>query len=197
MIDDLAQEGVIAVALLLEIAPLGDVFHGGDPAAVRQRLADGQEGASVLALHDAVGDLTARDVSHDEGAERIDVAVERSVVLAMLHQVAEMAARLHDVGRQVVHVDVAPVEGDDARRGVERHQSLDHVVQGGVELGFVPLPAAAALRWLCRVICRIIRNRISAITAAASVAAMIRNRVCSRQSASAAATVLVATTTPE
>ena len=67
----------------------------------------------------------------------------------MLHQVAEMTARLHDVGRQIVHVDVTAVEGDDARRGIERHQALDHVVQGGVEpapfrfqppLGFAALP---------------------------------------------------------
>ncbi len=65
VIDDLAQEGVVAVALLLEIAPLGDVFHGGDPAAVRQRLADRHEGAPVRALHDAVIDPAARDVSHD------------------------------------------------------------------------------------------------------------------------------------
>ena len=97
VIDDLAQEGVVAVALLLEVAPLGDVFHGGDPAAVRQRLADGHEGASVRALHDAVIDLAARDVSHDGGTELVDVAVEGSAVLAVLHQVAEMAARLHDV----------------------------------------------------------------------------------------------------
>ena len=93
-------------------------------------------------------DLAARDVSHDGGAELIDVAVERSAVLAMLHQVAEMAARLHDVGRQVVHVDVAPVEGDDARRGVERHQALDHVVQRGVEpapFRFQPLLRLAVL----------------------------------------------------
>jgi len=43
---------------------------------------------------------------------------------------------------------------------------------------------------LCRVIWRMIRNRVRAMTAADSVAAMTRNRVCSRQSSSAAVVVL-------
>ena len=34
VIDDLAQESVVAVALLLEIAPLGDILDGCDPAAL-------------------------------------------------------------------------------------------------------------------------------------------------------------------
>ena len=50
VIDDLAQEGVVAVALLLEAAAFGDVLHRGDPAAIRQRLADRHEGAPVRAL---------------------------------------------------------------------------------------------------------------------------------------------------
>ena len=133
MIDDLAQEGVVAVALLLEIAPLGDVFHGGDPAAVRQRLSHGQERAPVGTLDDAVARLLATDVPHHRVTELVDVAIERAAVLAMLHQVAQMTARLHHVGRQIVHVDVALVEGDEACRGVERRQALDHVVERRIE----------------------------------------------------------------
>jgi hypothetical protein len=47
-----------------------------------------------------------------------------------------------------VHFDIAPVEGDEARRGVERHQALDHVVQGGIEpaaFRFQPLLRLAVL----------------------------------------------------
>ncbi|MEH2619087.1 hypothetical protein V1285_004033 [Bradyrhizobium sp. AZCC 1620] len=62
VIDDLAQEGVIAVALLLEIASLGDIFHGGNPAAIRQRLSHRQECAAVGALDDTVARLAALDV---------------------------------------------------------------------------------------------------------------------------------------
>jgi hypothetical protein len=47
----------------------------------------------------------------------------------------------------------------------------------------------------CRLICRTIRNRMTAITDADSVAATIRNLVCACQSARADSTLLVATTT--
>ena len=134
VIDDLAQERLVPVAFLFELAAIGNVFHRRDPAAMCQWLADRQEGTPVGALHGAVVDLAARDAPHDGGAERVDVAGERTGVLAMLHQVAEMRARFHDVGRQTVHVDVAPVESDDVAGGVVEHQALDHVVQRGIEL---------------------------------------------------------------
>ncbi|MEH2524686.1 hypothetical protein V1288_002595 [Bradyrhizobium sp. AZCC 2176] len=47
-----------------------------------------------------------------------------------------------------MHVDIAPVEGDEPRRCVERHQSLDHVVERGIEpapFRFQPLLCLAAL----------------------------------------------------
>ena len=47
----------------------------------------------------------------------------------------------------------------------------------------------------CRVICRMITNRMKAITSADRAAATTMNLVCARQSASAAETVMVATTT--
>ncbi len=136
VIDDLAQEGIVAVALLLELAALRDVFDRGDPAAMRQRLADGQKGMSVRTQHRAVIDLAACDIPQNSRTEFIDVAVEGSRVLAVLYQIVEMAARLHDIRRQVEHVDVALVDRDDAPGGVVHHQPLDHVVQRGVE----PMP---------------------------------------------------------
>jgi hypothetical protein len=194
VVDDLAQKGKIAVAFLLEVAPLGDVLDGGDPSALGQRPADRDEPTAVRALHDRAIDPALRDVVHDGGAEFVDVAVEEPALLAMLDQVAEMAARLRDVGRQLIHVEVAPVEGDDARGRVVQHQALDHVVERGVE----PAPLGFQRCWdsrFCRLIWRMIRNRISPTTEAASRAAVTRKRVCARQSDSAAAIVLVATTT--
>ena len=149
VIDDLAQEGVVAVAFLLELAAFGDVLDGGDPAALRQRLADGQESPPVRALHDAVIDLAAGDVVQNRRAEFIDVAVEGSGVLAMLDQVAQMAARLHDLRRQIEHVDIAPVEGDDARGGVIHAPApwtmLFSAVSSRCRLRFQPLLRVAAL----------------------------------------------------
>jgi hypothetical protein len=63
-----------------------------------------------------------------------NVAVEGSRVLAMLDKVVIVHARLHYIGRQVVHVDVALVEGDDAGRGVIQHKALRHIVERGVDL---------------------------------------------------------------
>ena len=145
MIDDLAQEGLVAVAFLFELAAFGDVFHRGDPAAMGQRPADRQEGTPVGALHAALIDPAACDVSHDSGTEFVDVSGEGPGVLAMLHQVAQLRARLHDLGRQPVHVDVAPVESDDASRRIVHHQTLDHVVQRSVELA--PLRLQPLLRF--------------------------------------------------
>jgi len=149
VIDDLVQERIIAIAFLFEVAAFRDVFHRGDPAAMRQRLAGRQIGAPVRALHGRAIDPPLCDVTHDGGTKFVHVAVKRPGILAVLHQFLEMTARFHDFRRQLVHVDVAPVEGDDARGGVIQHQALDHVVQRGVELaplrlqsllGFTALP---------------------------------------------------------
>ena len=133
VVDDLAQECGVAVALLFDMPTLRDVFDRGDPSALRQRLVDDLKRASVGTFHDAAGDLSGSDVLHDGGAEFQDVAVERSGILAMLDQVEEVTPRLHDLGRQIVHVEVALVGGDDPCGGVIQHETLRHVVQRGVE----------------------------------------------------------------
>src|SRR5262249_58184878 len=104
-----------------------EVGEGGDPAAVRQRLVDNVIGAAA-GLHDGAGDLALRDVAHDRVAEGAYVAVIRSGVLAVLDQVVIVQARLHHLRRQIVHVDVTLVEGDDAGRGGGPHKPLPHFV---------------------------------------------------------------------
>ena len=110
-----------------------DVFDRRDPSALRQRLVDDLKRTPVRAFHHGVGDFSRRDVAQDVRTEFLDVAVERSGVLAMLDQVVEVAARLHDVCRQIVHIEIALVGGDDACRRVIQHEALRHVVQGGIE----------------------------------------------------------------
>ena len=90
--------------------------------------------------------------------------------LAMLHQVAEVAARLDDVGRQAEHVDVAPVAGDDARRCVIQHQALRSCCSGRCRAAAFSASSRCCASRFCRLICRMIRNRISAITSADSMA---------------------------
>ena len=55
------------------------------------------------------------------------------VCLSMRDHVAETAARLHDLGRQAVHVDIALVADHEPLRRIEQQQALRHVVDGGVE----------------------------------------------------------------
>ena len=66
----------------------------------------------------------------------------------MLDQVEEAASRLYDLCRQVIHVDVALVAGDDACGCVVQHEALRHIVQRGIEpllLRFEPLLRFQAL----------------------------------------------------
>ena len=63
VIDDLAQEGVVAVALLLEIAPLGDILDGGDPSALRRAAVLTIWNARPSAIDSSCGDLAFGDVA--------------------------------------------------------------------------------------------------------------------------------------
>ena len=71
----------------------------------------------------------------------VDVADERSGFLAVRDHLAEAAARLHDLRRQAVHLDIALVADDEPLRRIEQQQALRHVVDGGIEtLLFQPQP---------------------------------------------------------
>jgi hypothetical protein len=144
VIDDLAQECVVPIALLFQPAALGDVLDGGDPPAVLERCADRRKPAAVRAAYQAAINPALRDIVDDRGAEFVDVAIEKSLLLAMPHQVTKMASRLHDVRREPEHVEVATVDGDDAAGGVVLHQPLHHVVQRRIEA--LPLHLQPLLR---------------------------------------------------
>ena len=131
MIDDLAQEHVVAVAFLLQIAALGDVFDRGHPSALRERSVDDLESAAVGQLMDPRGDRAFGDGPHDVGAKRLDVAIERAALLAMVHRLMDVAAGFDDVRGQAEHVGVAAVAGDDVSGSVVQDQPLRHVVHGG------------------------------------------------------------------
>ena len=51
----------------------------------------------------------------------------------MRHQVVEAAARLHDLGRQAVQLDIALVADHDPLVGIKQQQALRDVVDGDVE----------------------------------------------------------------
>ena len=59
----------------------------GHPAAVCQRLVDDLDRAAARGLDDLAVSLSRAHVAHDRGAKFVDVAVERSGLLAMGDQV--------------------------------------------------------------------------------------------------------------
>jgi hypothetical protein len=65
VVDDLQQEGMIAVAFLFKVSTLGNVLHGRDPPALRQRSIDDMHGAPVGGFEDAVGHIALDDVARD------------------------------------------------------------------------------------------------------------------------------------
>ena len=103
---------------LLGAAALGDVFMGRQPSAVRQRLVDDLDRAAVGCRYDH--GVAVRDVAQHQLDIMIDVAVERAGFLAMGDHVVEAAARLHDFGRQAVHLEISLVADDEMLR---RHRT--------------------------------------------------------------------------
>ena len=64
---------------------------------------------------------------------------------AVLHDLAQPDARLHHLGREPVHLQIALVAHDQALVGVEHAQPLDHVVERGVEAGVLGAQLVAEL----------------------------------------------------
>jgi hypothetical protein len=68
----------------------------------------------------------------------IDVTDEQAGVLAMLDQPAQAQARPHDLGIELVHLDIAEIAHDDAALRVEHAQALLHVVERIVHAPVLP-----------------------------------------------------------
>ena len=175
---------------LLGAPAFGDVLMGRDPSAVRQRFVDDLHCAPVGGLDDV--DFLSPDVAQDGSDVLALIAGEGAGRLAMGNDLAEAAARFHNVLGEPVHFDVAMVADDEPLRRIEQQQSLRHVVDGAVEAQFlkrqpqlrtgdVPATAGAPPETAWR-----------AITSTEAAPAPIRKFICSRQSASAADTVVVA-----
>ncbi len=117
------------VALRLQLALLGDILMRRDPAAARHRLVHHVHDAAVARLDHPAEGFSLRDVVHDVANVLIDVAGEIACLLAVRDQLAQRAARLHDLGLEVVHRQIRPVAHHDAAGRIEHAQALRHVVE--------------------------------------------------------------------
>ncbi|MBA7635780.1 hypothetical protein ES703_43384 [subsurface metagenome] len=132
----------------LDLATLGDVLVGRDPAAIGERLVDDLDRTAVRRVDHhriAFADIVQHAVDI-----LVDVAGERPGFLAVGDHLAEAAAGPDDVGGQAVHLDIALVADHQALRGVEQKQALRHVVDGGVEALLFQGQAALRLPVLLR-----------------------------------------------
>ena len=80
VLDDLAQEGVVAIAFLLELAMFGNILDRRDPAIVGQRLACGPECPPVRTQRYSVIDLVSSDILRDRSTGQSDGGVRRRPV---------------------------------------------------------------------------------------------------------------------
>src|SRR6266702_3910582 len=117
----------------LHTSALGDILHGRGPASVRRSLVDQPDGAPVRHGNDPIRYLAHAGVQKF-GAIFVDIADEGANRLTVEHDVAQVAPRLHDIGRDAEHVDIALVADHETGRPVEQYQTLSHVVDGGVEM---------------------------------------------------------------
>src|SRR5438552_3278338 len=102
---------------LFGASAFGDIFMGGNPSAVRQRLVGNLDRASVGGFDGH--DLSEPYVAQDKGAVCVEIAHERAGRFSMSNDLAEGAARFHDLCRQSVHLDIALVANDQPLRRIE------------------------------------------------------------------------------
>src|SRR5207253_2544788 len=76
VIDDLAQEGMVAVTFLFEGAPLGDILDGRDPAALCERSVDDLERATVGGFGDRAIGPALGDIIENGRTILLDIAIE-------------------------------------------------------------------------------------------------------------------------
>ena len=133
VIDDLAQERVVAVALLFEDAALGDVLDGRDPAALRQRLVDDLDDRPSAAFRSRTVTLPCATFRRTVEQNSSTSPSNDPVSLRCWIRSRKWQPGFTTSVDRSVHIDVALVADDDAGGCVVQHEALRHVVERGVE----------------------------------------------------------------
>ena len=124
---------------------LGDVLMRRDPAAAGRRLVLQRDHAAVVEMRDHVDIFAMRELPPQAREIGVDIGREIAGLLAQPQDFRERAAGLHDIGRQIVHLQVTLVADHEPFLRVEHAQALRHVVERGVDAGIGLLEARLAL----------------------------------------------------
>ena len=127
------QLQLLLADLVLGVTPLGDVLMRGHPAAAGHRLVERLDQPAGGGLDQPGRALALVNIVDDAAIVIVGAAIQQPDLLAMPDQLAELAARLHHLRRQLVHFKEAPVKDDDLLVRIEHAHALGHVVEGRVE----------------------------------------------------------------
>ena len=123
------------VALLIQLAPLGDVLVRGNPSAPRHGSTRNGDKTPVGHFPHVLHALPAPHPAQRLGNVLLRVAGECVGAFALIQQLAQRAAGLGDLWPQPVHFEVALVAQNKPRRRIEHAQTFGHVVERGEKLG--------------------------------------------------------------
>src|SRR6185437_1621344 len=132
--------------LALGVDAVGDVVMRADPVpAAEDGAVDDRNGTAVGRLDDVAHCAASLDRGQDLGAVLFRIEVETAGRDAILNEVSQRAAGLHDLRRQTIHLDVAVIADLYGLVRIDQHNALRHIIDDDVEQR-AGLRAAAAQR---------------------------------------------------
>lgn len=117
----------------------GDVLMSGDPPAARKGLILGENDTTIACLYVVLLALALRHCIENFLHVAVDVASEQAGLFAVCDQTLKRATWFHDLGRELVHLEITPVEQGDAALRVKHVQALRHVIERSGKPAILPV----------------------------------------------------------
>jgi len=112
---------------------VSDIVVRRHPSATGDRMVLGTDEAAGTRLYQPGRNLTSLDAVEDGLRMLFGIFDQQSDLFAMPQQLDQRAARLHDIAREAVKIDVARIASDDARGRIKQTDALRDVVENGGE----------------------------------------------------------------
>ena len=133
VIDDRGEEFAVAIALLFEPPPRGDVLVQRQPATVADRVVHDADRAAVRQRIDRLEGDAASDLGKSLFAIGRDVLVETAGLLARRQHVDERDAGRERMRGNAVHLEIGAIADHQPSGDVEQQHALRHAGDRGVE----------------------------------------------------------------